>query len=304
MSWLRTMPPFLRGIVGLPEHDRLMAYITDAWADFDREVQSVRDNPGAVTEPWARSACGLLLRAEAHLANWDIEQGWAAVLSAQRAILSNPHNPKRIERAAIVLRREADKITGWRAKAIQDLICSSNGKLISFTGDDKLTQESLKGVIEAIALRDDFSQNTWFKIVLRKRHLFSLFLILWLAIALVLILSSAGVLPGFLSDTSQLCLVILFGVLGAGVSVAQSLILQDVSERIPIQQMGALVVWMRPGIGAAAALAVFALLHANQHFKIFNLSTTEPSVIAVFSFVAGYSERFIIGTLERITQSK
>jgi hypothetical protein len=31
--------------------------------------------------------------------------------------------------------------------------------------------------------------------------------------------------------------------------------------------------------------------------------TTEPAVIAVFSFLAGYSERFIIGALERLSQS-
>jgi hypothetical protein len=298
MGLLRTLPDFIRRIVGLPEYDRLTNFITDSWADFDRELQNANSAQGAVTEPWARSAYTLLLRAQSHLSNWDVEQGWAAALSAQRAILSNPHNPKRIQRAAVVLRREADKITGWRAKAIQDLICDPNGKLIAFNTDDELMR-----VIDAVALRDDFSQNTWFKIVLRRRHLFSLFLILWLAILFVLLFSWLKIFPDFLTDIGQLSVVVLFGVLGAAVSVAQSLISQDISNRIPVQQLGALVVWMRPGIGAAASLAVFALLHANEHFKVLALSTTEPSVIAVFSFIAGYSERFIVGALERIAKT-
>jgi hypothetical protein len=288
----------IRRTIGLPEHERLMNFISDSWVDFDREVQNIKGAEGAVTEPWARSAYMLLLRAEKYVANLEIEQGWAAALSAQRAILSNPHNPKRIQRAAIALRREADKITGWRAKAIQDLICDSSGKLIAFNTDDELMR-----VIDAMALRDDFAQNTWFKIVLRRRHLFSLSMILWIGIALVLLFSGLKIFPGFLTDMGQLSIVVLFGVLGAAVSVAQSLISQDVSDRIPVQQLGALVVWMRPGIGAAASLVVFALLYANKQFNVLALSTTEPPVIAVFSFIAGYSERFIIGALERFAKT-
>jgi hypothetical protein len=126
---------------------------------------------------------------------------------------------------------------------------------------------------------------------------------LWLGIFLVLLFSCLGIFPGFLADMRQLSIVVLFGVLGAAVSVAQSLISQDVSDRIPVQQLGALVVWMRPGIGAAASLVVFALLHANKQFNVLALATTEPPVIAVFSFIAGYSERFIVGALERITKA-
>jgi hypothetical protein len=220
-----------------------------------------------------------------------------AALSAQRAILSNSDNPDRIKRAAIVLRRETAKITGWRAKAIDDLMAEPEGET------SPANPQNLMRVIDAIALRDDFSQNTWFKILLRRRHLFNLFVILWLTILLCWILSWLRVLPGFLGNVSQVSTVILFGVLGAAVSVAQSLVAQDVSDRIPTQQVGALVIWMRPGIGAAAALVVFAMLHANVYFNFLGKYTTEPEVIAVFSFLAGYSERFIVGTLERLSQS-
>ena len=287
-----TMRHWIRRLTGSPEYDRLVMFINDAWSDYDREVHA--SGPMTTTEPWARSAYMLLLRAESQLANMQIEEGWTAALAAQRAVLSNPHNPDRIKRTAIALRREADKLTGWRAKAIQDLICTPDRDLIPI-GPDQLMQ-----VVDAVALRDDFSQNTWFKIVLRRRHLLNVFLILWLAILACWILSGVGILPKFLGF-GDVSLVILFGVLGAAVSVAQSLIYQDVSERIPTQQLGALVIWMRPGIGAAASLIVFALLNANEQFKLLGTYTREPAVVTVFSFVAGYSERFIVGALERFS---
>jgi hypothetical protein len=284
---------WIRRNFGSLDHDRLANFIKDAWIDLDREIHS--HGQLDLLEPWARSAYTLLLRAEDQLSRWEIEGGWAAALSAQRAILSNPKNPERIKRVAITLRREADKITGWRAKAIDDLMAEPKGA--------PAPADARESVIDAVALRDDFSQNTWFKILLRRRHLSNLFVILWSAIVLFWVLSWLHILPDFLGDVSQVSVVILFGVLGAAVSVAQSLVAKDVSERIPTQQVGALVIWTRPGIGAAAALAVFAMLHANEHFAFLGPYTTKPAVIAVFSFLAGYSERFIIGALDRLSQS-
>ena len=284
-----------RNLFGSPVHDQLANFIGAAWADLDHEIHS--GGPSVLSEPWARSAYLLLLRPEADLASWRIERGWDFALAAQRAIISNPHNPKRIERVAIALHREADKIVGWRAKAIQDLICDPKGNLIT-VGPNELMR-----VVDAVALRDDFSQNTWFKILLRRRHLFSLFILLWAAISLCLILSWLGILPGFLADARQLSVVTLFGVLGAAISVAQSLVAQDVSARIPAQQMGSFLVWMRPAIGATVALVVLALLQANNQFHLLGNYSTDQAVIVVFSFVAGYSERFIVGTVERISSS-
>jgi hypothetical protein len=58
---------------------------------------------------------------------------------------------------------------------------------------------------------------------------------------------------------------------------------------------------MRPAIGAAAALIVFVLLHVNETLRIFAADVTNPAVIIAFAVVAGYSERFIVGAIERIS---
>jgi hypothetical protein len=293
----RSISRFVTRTLVDPELDRLANFMTEAWADFDREVQAIQTAETTLSEPWARSAYRLLLRAEELISRGEIEQAWSAALSAQRAIFSNPHNLPRIARIATTLRREADKITGWRAKAIRDLMFDDDGKPISVN-----TPADAMRVIDAVSLRDDFAQNTWFKIVLRRRHLRALALMLWSAVIAVLVLSMLHAFGDFLAEAWLTWLVVIFGILGAAVSVAQSLLLRDVSDRIPMQQLGALVVWTRPGIGAATALIVFALLHANKHIKLLTESATDPSVVAVFSFVAGYSERFIVGALEKFTQ--
>jgi hypothetical protein len=295
---LRWISRYVAEMLVDPERDRLANFMTDAWADLDREVEAIKTPETALSEPWVRSAYRLLLQAEHLLSIGEIQQAWSAAQSAQRAILSNPHNLPRIQRMAIMLNREVGKVTGWRAKAIRDLIVDDEGNTISPD-----TPIDAMRVIDAVMLRDDFTHNTWFKIVLRRRHLRALALMLWSAVAAVLVLSLVGVFEDFFSKMWLVCLVVIFGILGAAVSVAQGLLLRDVSDRIPTQQLGAVVIWMRPGIGAATALVVFALLHANQHIKLLTESAIDPSVIAVFSFVAGYSERFIVGALERFTQS-
>lgn len=287
MAALPKLRELKRKLFGSPAHDRLKGAIADAWSQLDADVH--RAPPKSVTDPWARSAYALLLRAQRHLGDWDLEQGWTAVHSARRALLSNPHDPDRLERAAIELSREAEKITGWRAKAIADLL-------------KKSTDASR---LQAIALRDDFQENDWFKIFLRKRHLTTLSVILWAGVLTAIILARFEFLPEFMVKDQPLYAVVLFGTLGGAVSVAQSLLLRDISDRIPMQQMYALMVWMKPAIGAATALAVFAVLAANEQSvqKLINLNTTSPSVVAVFSFIAGYSERFLADTLNLFSKS-
>jgi hypothetical protein len=43
------------------------------------------------------------------------------------------------------------------------------------------------------------------------------------------------------------------------------------------------------------------LLHANETFKIFNWNVDQTGLIIAIAFAAGYSERFIVGAIERIS---
>jgi hypothetical protein len=282
---------------GSAERERLGQAIDETWSDFEDQIR--RSEGKALQSAWAQTAVRNLLDAEQKLASGKFEQGWIGTLTAQRAILSNPDNTRRIMHVAIALRREADKITGWRAKTIFDLICGPKGELRPDLMDDP------ERVIQAVALRDDYSHNNYFKIALRRRHLRQLFRIMLIAILACLVASYFGKLPALYNDTRQLCLVILFGVLGACVSVSQGLLSAEVSAKIPAQQIGAFVIWMRPAVGAAAALASLAILDANNTVNIFNFKNAEWSgVVGLLAFAAGYSERFIVGAIEKLSTSQ
>ena len=285
-------------VFGSPDRDRLAGAISEAWIEFDRQIQ--RDGPDVLTEPWARAACRLLLQADGYLADWNLQQGSVALRAAQRAMRTNPNDKDSISGAAIMLRREAETITGWRSNAIKDLLSEPTDEL------------EPKRVIDALSLRDDQINTTKFKILLRRRHLVHLFVLLLIGILFCLSLSFLNRLPVLLNGTKMVAAILLFGALGGAVSVSRGLLATQVSAKTPSQQIGLSEVLMRPAIGATLALVALIILHANTKIKIFGLldldklDTSDRSlytgVILLFAFVAGYSERFILGAIERISQ--
>jgi hypothetical protein len=270
------------------KEERLRQGIDEAWADFDHQIRCYGRKQ--LESSWAQSAVHNLLDAEQKLAAGKTEQGWISTHAAQRAILSNPENPERAVRAAVALRHEAEKVTGWRAKAITDLLGNSNGCI---PVDQQL-------IVEAIAVRDDYFRNNYFKISLRRRHLVQVACFLWTGILACVVASFYKLLPAPYHNGNQVFLVVLFGILGACLSVGQGLLASDVSARIPAQQAGAFVVWVRPAIGAAAALMALALLDS----RFLSLDTSAPGVTYLLAFAAGYSERFIVGAIEKINPGK
>ena len=91
----------------------------------------------------------------------------------------------------------------------------------------------------------------------------------------------------------------MFGIVGATLSVARGLLRTDLSAKIPAQQIGAFVIWMRPAIGAAAALISFVLLNAKV-ISLFNWNPSDPTIVFAVATLSGFSERFIVGAIEKI----
>lgn len=289
-------------IFGSPERDRLTGAIAETRTDLAHQIG------GKASSEWKLAAEEYLKQAKTYLDDWNFQQGWVSLMAAQRAMLSNPNDPDRLRRTAITLRREAEKVTGWRAKAIEDFICGPKGKLLDGLAkvDGKpITPSLCQRVIDAVALRDDHASTDYLKILLRRRSLIQLFLVLLVGIIACALLSALHVLPSPFDAARQVAAVIIFGMLGAALSVGQGLLAANLSAKIPAQQIGSVVVWMRPAIGAVAALIAYALIHANTKIQILNAMLFDPSdfsVIAVIAFVAGYSERFIVGAIEKISQ--
>jgi hypothetical protein len=60
---------------------------------------------------------------------------------------------------------------------------------------------------------------------------------------------------------------------------------------------------MRPIIGAAAAGAVLVIIEANHVLSFINLGALEdPRALLVLGLLAGYSDRFLTGTFDRLSE--
>lgn len=152
-----------------------------------------------------------------------------------------------------------------RSKAISDLICNRNGDLLSINSPDDVFR-----LADAAWLRDDYTNNSYFKILLRRRHLCTLFVLLLLAIIGSLFIWPVDNLPGLLNKRTGRVVIILSGILGGSISFAQNLLSTDISAKIPAQQIGSFLTWMRPAIGAASALIAVKLIEAGSALHVFD----------------------------------
>jgi hypothetical protein len=88
---------------GSAERERLEQAIDETWSDIDDQIR--QSNGKALQNAWAQSAVRNLLDAEQKLVSGKLEQGWISTLSAQRAILANSDNKKRVVRRNCVTPR-------------------------------------------------------------------------------------------------------------------------------------------------------------------------------------------------------
>jgi hypothetical protein len=265
-----------------PERDRLSAAIKDA------EIAFSQSGPQEQEKPLSRSVQKHLDEARTYLTDKkNLHQGWSSLGSANRLMLLLPNNQQDPETVAKELLRETEaKLTGWRAKAITDLISNGEGE-----AKEELDWET---VVHALKIRDDQFATDYFKLVLRRHHLETI-----IAVLVACVLAALLVLSFPLNNITLLLAVLLFGAIGASLSVARGLMKADLSAKIPAQKVASFVILVRPFVGAAAALVSFLLLQAKA-IRIFDLDFTDPAVILSIATVSGFSERFIIGAIGKI----
>ena len=277
-----------------PERGRLDGAINDALIDL-----SLAGRP-AQEDDWRQGAGRHLAQAQRYLVDGNLQQGWCSLASANRYLILGEKDDERRRSAATKLLKEATsgKVLDWRAEAVIALISQNEGKTL----DENVVKQPML-LVQALAIRDDQFETNYFKIALRQRHLIRVAVLLVGCIAGTLGLSCWGVLPAPLNSFPLLLAVVLFGAMGAALSVARSLLKTDVAARIPAQKLGAFVVWMRPVIGAAAALVACVLLNVPG-FHIFNGNSGDPIVVLAVATISGFSERFIVGAIEDIAKDK
>jgi ADP-ribose pyrophosphatase YjhB (NUDIX family) len=274
-----------------PERARLDGAINDALIDLSRASMQAK------ASSWWQGADRHLVQAQKYLADGDLQQGWCSLSAANRMTFLDKSDPERIRSAATKLLNEAGKLSGWRSRTVIALISDDKGKTLADVANKP------ERLVQALAIRDDQFETNYFKIALRRQHLLRLAAVLVICILAALILSRRGHFPDPFNNFWLMVCVVLFGTMGGALSVARGLLKTDVSAKIPAQQIGAFVIWMRPAIGAAAALISFVLLHASG-FHIFGGNVNDPTVVLTIATASGFSERFIVGAIEKIGSDK
>ena len=286
-----------------PESERISASLESATIELAQR-RANQDDAGKQAG-WLTAVEGHLATARCAYGNEHYQIGWREIKAADRTMLEDPKDALGVEARAATLRRDAEAVGGRRGRAMMDLLCDANGKLLPNLSCDRTR------IIEAAVLRDEHYDTLYYRIELRRRHLINLFILLLVSLVLLLVLAYFGKIELFRGTDpnsgsfGRLVTVILLGMLGASLSVAQTVVASDINAKIPSQLVGAFMVWMRPVIGATAAVVAYVLLLANEHMKIFDATLAQNfKVVCVIALVAGFSERFIVGALNRVADSQ
>ena len=289
-----------------PEYERFVAALDAAEIDVMRRAANQdKDKP---VGSWLGAAKEAIARARVRFEQEHKHQAaWRELKVAERTMLEDPTDKAGAEAIAITLVRDAENLEGRRGKAMIDLLCGDKRVLLANIGDQRAR------IIQAAALRDDYFDTQYYRIELRRRHLMNLFILLLVALAALLGFSFCSMIELFATPEgktyngfNRLLTVLLLGTLGASLSVAQTIVTSDINTKVTVQRVGAFMVWMRPIIGATAAVIAYALLLANTQLKVFfdGKFAEDFAVVAVIAIVAGFSERFIVGALGTIADSQ
>jgi hypothetical protein len=231
-----------------------------------------------------------LAESELHRPRADNENGWAWLHAARREEL-RVLPPADLALLAIDMRQEAKaKLGDWRRKA--------------FDKYDWGSEPLIDRVVRLQKHLDETTANDNRKRRLQRRQLLIYlgFLVgVLLVICLLEFLGRGLILTDSPVDGWWVVSSVLYGSLGGAFSSAQRVAAAGPASRYPGLRWAQLANTFRPMAGGAGALVAFAALQADLLG-----ATVGPSGsrLAVISFVAGFSERFIPSLAARQEQSK
>jgi hypothetical protein len=187
------------------------------------------------------------------------------------------------ERAALWTCLEAEaneKLSGWRKEAATALIAAHQGIA---TPPPSVTSALMRRLHDA-------AQNEFRKIDRQQTMLLRGALSLVLAVA---VLVGAGkVLFG--EDSAQVAMGSLAGLVGGVFSVVHWAARADRKVKAPEFMASLETLWIRPAVGTMLALPTRAVLRTVGH------ATPHWGAVFAFCFLAGFSERWFLGLMERL----
>jgi hypothetical protein len=278
-----------------PEFDRLTAAIDE----FETSLGKV-----ASVEPrWTASARAHLSKAREALNAGRYRVAWPHVKAARRDLIEGFTSDAILAEAERLHAEAGKKLSNWRGPAVESLLepilergaeAKRRAKCESPPSDEAVVDLDAERnrLREARRVFEEHEDNVWWKIEILRRQVGRAGIVLLIAlIALIVVVlafpSVTSRIP-LLNDSYAVLVVMGLGALGASLSGVLTPVNEDQTKRIPEIRAQYHVVWVRPLVGAAAAVIVVTVLMSG----ILG-STVEPRVLAVGALVAGFSERFV-----------
>ena len=281
------------GVNSIPARDRLEGCITESRKKLDERIKRLSASPP--NPSWAEAAISLLNEADEALKQKKFDSAWRYVLAAQRMeVLGMKPSDDQFELNAIAtaLREEAEtKLRDWRKESVLKLLAPSCQ-----------SQTDVSALYRALEIRDEHSNNEYYKIGIRKVPLRNALVLACASVAVTVLLAgfwpfpNNNLRPAHYYDFRMLTAIILFGIMGASLGAIKSL--ASAGGKIPEQVLSGIIVGMRPILGGAAALGLYAFLRAGF------LKLPEPNLggVLAISFAAGFSEELLIWAVGSISK--
>ncbi len=224
----------------------------------------------------------------------DIDKSWNHIHLANQNILRLLNEEEQISRAEL-LKIEVKKISDWRQEQILKLLGNDEESIRSDFSIEKL--------VKAVEIRDDYYNTRNHKLSLRKASLNYLAVVIVIIILLIVIFSG---LIKFPSDTmwQDFIVVILYGSLGASLSLAYTIVSNSAELKIPEQLAGMYLFVIRISIGGTAALVSYLFFKSGLLDQVINKKILDENGFGylIIAFIAGFSDTWVKKLINNFTK--
>lgn len=288
-STARTLAARLRHVAGWFRRDlhELDAEGFEAALDrFDAEVRRLeRTHPSS---PIIEDARAMRSTAKCH---WDADEhtaAWVTYKHADRQLLHlRGVDDLELERQR-VCREAQEKLSGWRRAAVTNALT---------TGDDAPQRDDLlRRVAVARRVLDDHYDNMYLRLDLLRGHLRRggavLIVVLLVTAAILALAHGAAWSPGGrqdpFADPWSFVVLATLGAFGAAISGVVRFMRADVDWKVPQLKAERALIWVRPFVGAAAAIVVVGVLASG----LAGVRLAAGSALAI-ALISGFSETLV-----------
>jgi hypothetical protein len=266
----------------------------------DVEVLSKQGSSGASEDDKKRNVALLicdyaLISAEKELEDYNYRNACALYHLAMRNLLrwtsnanqsANPNYLKELAAATLVECRE--KLERWKVDKVEKRLME-NGQIKA--------DISLEDIIEAKIMIDDHDECVTFWSDSIQWQIFILGSVAFISTLLILIFLGFFSINLSFNNIAFVSSICLFGALGGCVSsiFSFSKISIKIGEELPVLVLNAWLTMARPLVGAVSALVLSTFIISG----LVDLGTVSPYMLLAVSFAAGFSERLIVGAVDR-----